>query len=187
MTKYRLNVLCLQYFCEGHKPTIPYEAQQRLPITVEQIEYQIAQGMAVSGVELRRAIECSVGRPLDDRLREVISMFSVAAVKRRGRPSSCRGREDFAMEELDRLYSDLLQTFQDDADRKSVSKDPSPSERAYRQLATEMKDDLGNIDWRSVANKHSVWKKRSIPTDDQYDSEDFDAEIERLFPRPPRS
>ena len=100
---------------------IPYEAQQRLPITVEQIEYQIAHGMAVSGDELRRAIEWSVGHPLDDRLREVISLFSVAAVKRRGRPSSSKAREDFALKEVDEGYPAKLQKYEEEARQRRLS------------------------------------------------------------------
>ena len=59
----------------------------------------------------------------------------------------------------------------------------SPSERAYRVLATEFKDVFGNIDWLSLRNKHSSWKTgRFHPADSVVDSEDFDAEIERQFP-----
>ena len=148
---------------------IPTE-KQIFPVNpLQQIEHQTTQRKAVSGPELLHAIECSVGHPLDDRLREVISKLSVAAVKRRGRPPKCHGREDFALEDLDQRYSELLQRFQNDPDRKSAPGDPSPSERAYRQLATEMRDDFGNIDGPALANKHSIWKKRSIPTADQLD------------------
>ena len=43
LTKYRLNVLCLQHFLRGHMSNIPFE-KQLLPVNpVEQIEHQIAQ------------------------------------------------------------------------------------------------------------------------------------------------
>jgi hypothetical protein len=79
---------------------IPIE-KQLLPVnTVEQIEYKIAHGEAVPGDELLDAIEQSQDHRLDDRLRDVVRKFSVSAVKRRGRPSNSKGREDFALEEV---------------------------------------------------------------------------------------
>ena len=77
---------------------IPFE-KQRLPVNlVEHIEQDIAQGKRVSGEALLGALEQSAGHPLDDRLRDVIRMFSVSAVKRRGRPSNCKAAEDFALQ-----------------------------------------------------------------------------------------
>ena len=139
---------------------IPYEAQQRLPITVEQIKLQIAKGMAVSGDELRRAIEWSVGHPLDHRLREVISMFSVAAVKRRGRPSSSKARDDFALKEVDERYPELLQEYEEDARQRRLSAaadgtalpsaQRTPSELAYTDNSA---GDEGRISQTSVGRR----------------------------------
>jgi hypothetical protein len=167
-------------------PNIPFE-KQLFPITVEQIEHQIALGKAVSGDELHHAIERSTGHQLDWRLRMIISKFFVPPQKRRGRPPNGRAREDFALEQLDEDYAVLLRQFQDAARNDSVPNDQSPSECAYRKLATDMKDHFSHVDGRALANKHSIWKKRSIPTDDQLDSEDFEAEIDRLFPASPKS
>jgi hypothetical protein len=84
---------------------IPFE-NQRLPVNlVEQIEHDIAQGKGVGGDTLLGAIEQSAGHQLDARAREILLKFSIPAVKRPGRPSNCKGREDFAMEELDARYS----------------------------------------------------------------------------------
>ncbi len=72
---------------------IPFE-NQRLPVNlVEQIAYDIAQGKGASGDVLLGALEQSGGHQLDDRLRDIIRRFSVAAVKRPGRPTICKGRE----------------------------------------------------------------------------------------------
>lgn len=178
--------------------TIPYETQQRLPITVEQIEYQIAQGLAVSGVELRRTIEWAVGHSLDGRLREVISSFSVAAVKRRGRPSSSKAREDFALKEVDERYPAKLQKYEEEARQRRLSAAtegtvlPSaartPSELAYTEILQEMKADFANIGWEALRNKHTAWKNGHFHSaENNIRSDDFDAEIERLFPRSPES
>lgn len=177
---------------------IPYEAQQRLPITVEQIKLQIAKGMAVSGDELRRAIEWSVGHPLDHRLREVISMFSVAAVKQRGRPSSSKARDDFALKEVDERYPELLQEYEEDARQRRLSAaadgtalpsaQRTPSELAYTTILQEMKEDFPNIGWEALRNKHTAWKNGHFcSAEHNINSDDFEAEIERLFPHPPRS
>src|SRR4051794_38058971 len=91
---------------------IPVE-KQRVPVDpVEQIERKIAHGNVVSGDELLHAIERSQGHQLNDRLQDVVREFSISAVKRRGRPpSKCedRGREEFAMAEVDDRYPALLQ------------------------------------------------------------------------------
>jgi hypothetical protein len=162
--------------------TISVEKQLFPVDPVEAIKHAILQGVAVSGDELRHALECSLGHQLDDRLRKVISKFFIPPQKRRGRPPNRHAREDFALEQLDESYAVLLRHFQAEARDYSASYGQSPSERAYRKLAMDMKDDFSNIDWRALANKHSIWKKRSIPEDEQLNSEDFEAEIERLFP-----
>jgi hypothetical protein len=94
---------------------IPIE-MQRLPDPVEQIERKIAHGNVVSGDELLHAIERSQGHQLDDHLQDVVRKFSISAVKRRGRPpSNCedRGREEFAMAEVDDRYPALLHKYEE--------------------------------------------------------------------------
>jgi hypothetical protein len=173
----------------------PFE-QQRLTVDrVEQIDREIAQGNAVSGSELLRAIERFENCQLADRLRDVVRKFSVPAVRRRGRPSHCKGRQDFAMAELDARYSARLQKYTEEAQRgrqlaaaEGVAlprAEKSPSELAYTNLQEDMQADFPNIDWLALRNKHSEWKNGHFhPSDNHVDSEDFDAEIERQFPRP---
>ena len=71
--------------------------------------------MAVSGRELCHAIERSIDRPLDDHLRKIIRQFSVADVKRRGRPCTDKAPQDFALQEVDDLYPALLRKYEDEA------------------------------------------------------------------------
>src|SRR5260370_4869884 len=106
-------------------PKIPFE-KQLLPVNpVEQIEYKLAQGELVPGDELLDAIEQSQGRQLDDRLRDVVRRFSVSAVKRRGRPSNSKGREDFALEEVDARYPALLRKHEEEAEHKRLLAAPA--------------------------------------------------------------
>ncbi len=177
---------------------IPFE-KLRSPVNpVEQIVHKITQGEAVSGDELLDAIEQSQGHHLEDRLRDVIRRFSVSAVKRRGRPSKSKGREDFALEEVDARYPVLLQKYEQEARRKRHlaaargavlgKAEPPPSESAYTEILEGMQEDFPNMDWRSLATKHSTWKRGHFhPSENDIDSEDVDAEIERVFPPPRRS
>ena len=87
---------------------IPFEKQYFLPNPVADIEHKIAQGEAISGDELLDAIEHSQGHPLNDRVTKIVRSFSVAAVKRRGRPAT-KGRDYFALADVDDRYPALLQ------------------------------------------------------------------------------
>jgi hypothetical protein len=177
---------------------IPIE-QQRLTVDpIEQIERVIALGNAVSGDELLRAIELSENRQLDDRVRDVVRKFSVSAVKRRGRPSNCTGREDFALAQVDDRYPGLLLEYEEKAQQRrqcAAAKgdvpaiaEPTPSELAYTEILQTMKADFPNIDWRALRNKHSAWKNGHFDSADNHiGSEDFDAEIDRQFPEPTAS
>jgi hypothetical protein len=59
---------------------------------------------------------------------------------------------------------------------------------AYKEILQDMKADFRNIDWQTLRNKHSAWNNGHFHSSENHvDSEDFDAEIERLFPSPRRS
>jgi hypothetical protein len=185
-------------FQRGHMSDIPIE-KQLLPVNpVEQIEYKIAHGEAVAGDELLDAIEQSQGHRLDDRLRDVVRKFSVSAVKRRGRPSNSKGREDFALEEVDARYPALLLKHEAEAQQRRASAkaegavlasaERTPSELAYTEILEGMQAAFPNLDWQTLRNKHSEWNHGHFhPPENHTDSEDFEAEIERLFPAPRRS
>jgi hypothetical protein len=177
---------------------IPIE-KQLLPVNpVGQIEYKLAQGEAVVGDELLDAIEQSQGHRLDDRLRDVVRKFSVSAVKRRGRPINSKGPEDFALEEVNAWYPALLRKHEEEAEQKRLlaaaagdilaSAERTPSELAYTDILNlrRMKRLFRNLDWQTLRNKHSAWNNGHFhPVENDTDSEDFDAEIERQFPTPP--
>jgi len=180
-------------------PKIPFEKQVFPVDPVGQIEHKIAQGKAVSGDELLHAIEWSEGHQLDDRLPDVVLRFSVSAVKRRGRPSNCKGREDFALEEVEARYPALLRKHEEEAqERKRLaaaegtilpSAEPTPSELAYTEMLEEMQADFPNLEWQSLRNMRSEWNHGHFHSveEDPTGPEDIEAEIDRLFPSVPES
>jgi hypothetical protein len=45
-----------------------------------------------------------------------------------------------------------------------------------------------NLEWQTLRNKHSAWNNGHFhPVENDTDSEDYEAEIERLFPAVPES
>ena len=154
LTKNHLNLLFSHHYCEDNMSNIPFEKQHLLVNPIEQIEHDIAQGKGVSGDVLLGALEQSAGRQLDDRLRDVIRRFSVSAVKRRGRPTICKGPEDFALEAVDARYPALLRKHEEEAQQRRLlaaaegtilpSAEPTPSELAYTEILEGMQADFPN-------------------------------------------
>jgi hypothetical protein len=187
-------------FCEENMTRIPVE-QQHFPVDpVGQIEHKIAQGKPVSGDELLDAIEWSHTHSLTDGLRRVVRKFSVSAVRRRGRPTNSRGQDDFALMEVAARYPALLRKYEAEAEQRrllaAVSGDvlpiaeQTPSELAYTDILElgRMKQLFPNLDWRTLRNKHSDWNKGHFhPVENDTDSEDYEVEINRLFPSGPKS
>jgi hypothetical protein len=198
LTKSHFNLWFSHHYCEDNMSSIPFE-NQRLPVNlVEQIEHDLAQGKAVSGDVLLRALEQSGGHQLDDRCRDMVRRFSVSAVKRRGRPTICKGPEDFTLEEVDAQYPALLRKHEEEAQQRRLlaaaegtilpSAEPTPSELAYTQILKDMQADFPTLHWETLRNKHSEWKTGHFHSaENEIDSEDYDAEIERLFPPAPES
>ena len=174
---------------------IPFEKQVFPVDPVGQIEHKIAQGEPVSGDELFHAIEWS-GHQLDDRLRDIICRFSASAVKRRGRPSKSKGREDFALKEVEARYPALLRKHEEEAqERKRLaaeegtilpSAEPSPSELAYTEILNlkHMKRLFPSLEWESLRNLRSEWNHDHFHPveEDPTGPEDIEAEITRQFP-----
>jgi hypothetical protein len=51
-----------------------------------------------------------------------------------------------------------------------------------------MKAVFPNIGWQALRNLHSKWNRGHFHSQDHHvDSDDYDAEIERLFPAPSKS
>ena len=106
--------------------------------------------------------------------------------KRRGRPPNHPAQEEFTLEQIDRIYPWLRRQLKANRWAQALGGEHvAVSERAYHLLAHWTRKRLKNIDWRTLANKHSLWKHRSLSEEDRRVSEDFDAEIDRQFPHPP--
>src|SRR5882757_5009143 len=96
---------------------IPFEKQYLID-PVERIKLDRAQRVGVSGDALLQAIEWSLGRRLDDSLREEVSKFSISADNRRGRPRSGNHLESFALGKMNARYPALLQKYEEDAKQR---------------------------------------------------------------------
>lgn len=139
---------------------------------------------SLCGDNVLYALEHAVGHPLPADLRTRVSALADPTSNKRGRPAlqpHQRAVQEFAMEELDEKYRLLLANFAND--KTNADGQPS-SERAYRKLADDMRQYFGPMDWRSLQNKHSAWRNGGLHTSaKEVDSADFDAEIDRQFPR----
>ncbi|MCK1287649.1 hypothetical protein IVB41_27480 [Bradyrhizobium sp. 44] len=106
--------------------------------------------------------------------------------KRRGRPPNHPAQQDFTLKQIDRIYPWLCRRLKANqtAPERTVAR-IAISERAYRLLAFWARKRLKNVDWTTLRNSHSFWKGGHLhPEERCRDSEDFEAEIERQFPRP---
>ncbi|UPK38631.1 hypothetical protein IVB18_16155 [Bradyrhizobium sp. 186] len=103
----------------------------------------------------------------------------------RGRPPNHPARQDFTLEQIDRIYPWLCRRLKADRAVQTRCAELAPSERAYGLLAYWARKRLLNIDWTTLRNKHTLWKHGQLhPIVYCIDSEDFEAEIERQFPPP---
>jgi len=143
---------CVGVFSAGNVMTVPFSEQR--PDFAADLRFDIDRGLAVSGEDLLRAVEQRMGA-LPAELRQLFVAFSTPAVMRKGRPPNNRAALDFAMGDLDERYSSLLEQFRSE-DASPSRPRMTPSERAYRQLLDEFRDDFPNIDWRALRNKHSA-------------------------------
>jgi hypothetical protein len=114
-------------------------------------------------------------------------------VKSRGRPTKFGAALDFALEKVDRLYPALLRYEKRKKDGllksgKAALRGESPSMLAYERLLRHMKDEFGPMTREGLKNMHSAWRHGHFHSAENHvDSEDHDAEIDRLFPAPPES
>lgn len=171
---------------------IPFEKQLLQVNLVDQLARDVASGRGVSGENLLAAIEQSLGAKLAAPLTEIITAASISALKRPGRPPNPKGREDFALKELDDRYPALLREYEEKArERRSLASadgddlaraESTPSELAYRKILQDMQADFPNISWEALRNKHSQWKNGHYhPANNHVDSEDYEAEVDRQF------
>jgi len=172
-------------------PKIPFSSQV-LPIDyLSWAQTDIKAGKPVSGETLLGVIEQSIQQQLPDTVRDIVGRALIPAVKTRGRPIKFGALLDFALEKVDVRYPALLRYEQRKKDRllksgKGVARgDYSPSLLAYERLLRHMKYEFGPKTPEALRNMHSAWRNGRFHSQENCtDSEDYDAEIELLFPAP---
>jgi hypothetical protein len=148
----------------------------------------IEAGKPVSGEDLLLAIEQSIQQRLPEAVRNAVRRAIIPAVKVRGRPSKFGASLDLALEKVDRRYPALLRYEQRKKDRllksgKAAQKGESPSLLAYDRLRKPISREFGPISREALSTMHSAWRNGHFHSAENHvDSEDYDAEIERLFP-----
>jgi hypothetical protein len=167
---------------------IPF-ADQILPTDyLLSAQANIEAGKPVSGEDLLLAIEQSIQQRLPEAVRNVVRRAIIPAVKVRGRPSKFGASLDLALEKVDRRYPALLRYEQRKKDRllksgKAAQKGESPSLLAYDRLPKPISREFGPISREALSTMHSAWRNGHFHSAENHvDSEDYDAEIERLFP-----
>lgn len=156
------------------------------------VQMRSAAGNAVAGDDLLLAIEQSIQQQLPEAVRDIVRRAIIPAMKTRGRPSQFGASLDLALEKLDQRYPALLRYEQRKKDRllksgKAAQKGDSPSILAYERLLRHMKDEFP-MSWEALKNMHSAWRNGHFHSAENHvDSEDHDAEIDRLFPSVPES
>jgi hypothetical protein len=172
---------------------IPF-ADQILPTDyLLSAQTNIEAGKPVSGEDLLLAIEQSIEQRLPEAVRSVVRRAIIPAVKTRGRPSKFGASLDLALEKVDQRYPALLRYEKRKKDRllksgKAAQKGESPSLLAYDRLLKPISREFGPISREALRNMHSEWRNGHFHSAGNHvDSEDYDAEIERLFPAVPES
>ena len=194
LTKKHPNILSLQvFFLRGHMCKIPFSDQILPDDYLLSVRTNIQAGKPVSGGDLLLMIEQCMRQPLPESARSVVRLALIPPVKTRGRPSKFGAPLDLALEKVDQRYPALLRYEEAKKARflksgKAALKGESPSLLAYNRLVRHMKNDFGPMTREALKNMHSAWRNGHLHSADNHvDSDDYDAEIERLFLAVPES
>ena len=172
---------------------IPIRAQILPKNSLAFVQACIRDGKQVAGEDILLTIEQSIERQLPEDVQNIVRRVIISAVKTRGRPSKFGASLDLALEKVDRRYPALLRHEQRKKDRllksgKAAQKGESPSLLAYDRLRKPISREFGPISREALSTMHSAWRNGHFHSAENHvDSEDYDAEIERLFPAVPES
>src|SRR5450759_1856943 len=167
---------------------IPIRAQILPNNCFASVQAYVRAGKPVSGEDILLTIEQSIERQLPEAVQNIVRRAIIPAVKTRGRPSKFGASLDLALERVDQRYPALLRYEQRKKDRllksgKAPEKGESPSLLAYNRLLKPISREFGAITREALRNMHSEWRNGHFHSAGSHvDSEDYDAEIERLFP-----
>ena len=172
---------------------IPIRAQILPKNSLAFVQACIRDGKQVAGEDILLTIEQSIERQLPEDVQNIVRRAIISAVKTRGRPSKFGASLDLALEKVDRRYPALLRHEQRKKDRllksgKAAQKGESPSLLAYDRLRKPISREFGSISREALSTMHSAWRNGHFHSAENHvDSEDYDAEIGRLFPAVPES
>jgi hypothetical protein len=167
---------------------IPIRTQILPNNSLASVQACIRDGKQVAGEDILFTIEQSIERQLPEAVQNIVRRAIIPAVKTRGRPSKFGASLDLALERVDQRYPALLRYEQRKKDRllksgKAPEKGESPSLLAYNRLLKPISREFGAITREALRNMHSEWRNGHFHSAGSHvDSEDYDAEIERLFP-----
>ena len=139
------------------------------------------------------AIEHVAGRPMPELLAELVLRAKFKGLKRSGHPIKFDAVHEFTLPRLDLYYRVLVRKYQREAaaqrknarlrGEKLARGGHSSSERAYRWLCVRFKKEFGVIDWKSLRNIHTKWKKEALfRLEHETESFPFDEMLEQHFP-----
>jgi hypothetical protein len=172
-------------------PNIPFSAQILPTNYLVDVQVFVRDGKRVSGEDLLLAIEQSIQQQLPEPVRKIVGLAIIPAVKTRGRPPKFDASLDLALNKVDHRYPPLLRYEKRKKKRllksgKAAQKGNSPSLLAYGRLLRHMKDDFGPMTPEALRNVHWAYRKgRFHPAENDTDSEEYEAAIERRFPLEP--
>jgi hypothetical protein len=172
---------------------IPFGSQILPNNPLESLQAYIRDGKPVSGEDLLLAIEQSIPQPLPESVRKIVLRAIIPAVKTRGRPPKFGVLLDLALDKVDQRYPALLRYEKRKKklllkSGKVPQKGDSPSMLAYERLLRHMKDEFGPMTRDALKNMHCKYRKGHFHSaENDTDSGDYEAEIDRLFPSVPES
>ncbi len=146
---------------------VPFRKQVRPVDHLQAAEWMLEKGEKPSNEQLARAIEHIGDRPLPRLMKaHLVRLLRGEIAAPKGRKPVSDAKLSFAMEEVDELYQTIRAEFVSQRRQQKASArprgGPSPSEYAYREVLKRMKRDFPNLDWRSLRNMHSKWRRGTL-------------------------
>ncbi len=146
---------------------VPFRKQVRPVDHLQAAEWILEKGEKPSNEQLAKAIEHAGDRPLPRLMKAHLARHLRGKIARRtGRKPISEAKLAVAMEEVNELYQTIHAEFVSQRRQQKASArprgGPSPSEYTYREVLKRMKRDFPNLDWRSLRNMHSKWRRGAL-------------------------
>jgi hypothetical protein len=145
---------------------VPFSEQVRRLDPLQAAVSTLRYGDDPTNEELARAVEHCGNKPLPPVLRDrVVLVLSGKFKAKTGRKPVSEAKLAFLMPELDPLYKKLHAEFSRELkqQRKLGEKGmKSARQLAYEALLKHFNRDLPNLDWATVCNLHSRWRRGTL-------------------------